>query len=52
MHTCLYSLTLHFLLTEELRHVIHMGLALQCECIVTATILSTRLVRRTLRTLS
>jgi len=30
MRTCLYSLTLHFLLTEELRHVIPMGLALQC----------------------
>ena len=30
MRTCLYSLTIHFLLTEELRHVVPLGLSLQC----------------------
>jgi len=30
MRTCLYSLTIHFLLSEVLRHVVSVGLALQC----------------------
>jgi len=30
MRTCLYSLTIHFLLTEVLCHVVPVGLSLQC----------------------